>query len=372
MDDETPSPAQCLAQMMDRDADQITQTWVEHAERTQPDADPQRRAEMIDHLPEQIRGMARAIATLNRDMGEAASLATQHGEHRWKAGWRLTEVVRDYQLLRLVLMEHIEAAMDESLPLELRLAMHETLDGSIMQAVSEFTQQAQAGLLHDKQQLHEQVTDQAQELRDLAMRLTEAEYRERQRLSRVLHDGLQQYLVAAKMQVDVLGRLEGANKASSYAQKLLEKAINCSRDLTMELNPPVLEEEGLLPALQWLVRHVRQQGLEVSLHMEHEVEPTDPAVHLLLFECIRELLLNVVKHADVNEATVQVSGTQRQLRVEVADRGRGMAPEDQGNGGTGMGLPSLKQRLRLLNGRLHMRSQPGQGTQAVIEIPLRA
>lgn len=134
-----------------------------------------------------------------------------------------------------------------------------------------------------------------------------AEQRERTRLAKVLHDHLQQLLVAAKYQLAVLGRIgnEPVQSAATKATSLIDDSIAASRSLTAELSPPMLQDTGLSAGLQWLATRMHERhGLLVELEPEHDEElPGD--IRVLLFESVRELLFNVVKHAHTQVARVR-------------------------------------------------------------------
>src|SRR5690606_8411026 len=126
--------------------------------------------------------------------------------------------------------------------------------------------------------------------------------------------------------------------------------------------------------LHWLVRWMEEHhGLAVDVRMEPGAEPESDQVRVLLFEVARELLFNVVKHAGVNRAEVQVHAVEHtsDVRMIVSDTGAGFAAEAQGGGGTrgGFGLVSIHERLGFLGGRLEVHSEPGRGTRAAVTLP---
>jgi len=216
----------------------------------------------------------------------------------------------------------------------------------------------------------------AQQLRALAAALTMAEQRERQRLAQLLHDGLQQLLVAAKFRLGALERLpdQAVRDAAHEVGVLVSESIVSSRSLTYELSPPVLRQGGLVPALTWLVRWMEgTHGLEVRLKTVPDIPPIGEEVAILLFLATRELLFNVVKHAQVKVASVEVSSRATELRVLVADEGSGFDPKQlQVAGGTaaGFGLLSLRERLDLMGGHMEVDSAPGRGSRFTLVAPL--
>ncbi|MBP7619173.1 MAG: response regulator [Geothrix sp.] len=215
------------------------------------------------------------------------------------------------------------------------------------------------------------------QLANLAVELTMAEHHERKRLAQVLHDGLQQLLVAAKYRV---GALEGTGDTRvqeevHHLEELLVDSIETSRTLTYELSPPFLGEQGLLPALEWLARWKQtKHGLRVGLQVGRGLPPISEDQTILLFQAVRELLFNVVKHAGTKVARLSVQAAGDGLQIVVTDEGVGFDPARlrlAGSEAGGYGLLSLHERLGLLGGRLEIQSSPGLGSRFTLTVPLR-
>ena len=155
-----------------------------------------------------------------------------------------------------------------------------------------------------------QLEARAKQLRALAGELTMVEQRERKRLSKILHDGLQQYLVAAKLRMSelIVGARDGNLKQSALeVETMLSESIKVSRSLAAELSPPILRDSGLLSGLEWLCRWMAEKyELKVQLVMEMDPPSLAEDVKVLLFESVRELLLNVVKHSGTTAAKIQL------------------------------------------------------------------
>ncbi len=213
------------------------------------------------------------------------------------------------------------------------------------------------------------------DLQRLTGELALAEQRERQRLAHVLHDGLQQLLVAAQFRTTVLDTFPDPtiHDTATTLQTLLADALTASRSLTAELSPPVLQTGGLVPALQWLARWMQEtHGLAVRLLAQTSERRESEAVEVLLFNAVRELLFNVVKHAGVREASVAVTRTDDHVHVVVSDKGAGFDPARIHNPPrSGLGLASIRQRLEYLGGTITIQSAPGQGSRFTLTILLR-
>jgi PAS domain S-box-containing protein len=215
-------------------------------------------------------------------------------------------------------------------------------------------------------------------LRALAGELTLTEQRERQRMSKILHDHIQQLLVGAKYRLHALplGKNDAARNGAREIEELINECINASRTLTAELSPPILQEGGLAQSLEWLADWMADKhGLSVDLalqHADHIKVPQD--LKLLLFESARELLFNIVKHSGVKSATVGLRLVEGDsLQIEITDRGVGFNPESlhiTGTGLGGFGLFGIRQRMELIGGQLQIISQSGQGTHLSLTVPL--
>ena len=218
----------------------------------------------------------------------------------------------------------------------------------------------------------------ASQLQRLAVELTQAEERERRRVARVLHDHLQQLLVATQLALGkTVSKVQDSGLASGLerARHLLAEAIEESRSLTAELSPPVLYDRGLAAGLEWLGRQTEDKyRLTVEVEADPMAEPTDDTIKVFVFEAAREFVLNAVKHGRATSVTIRLSNLDEDyIRLAVIDNGVGCVPErlsPRSNAG-GFGLFSIRERLDLLGGRLEIASIPGQGTKATLTAPCK-
>jgi PAS domain S-box-containing protein len=218
---------------------------------------------------------------------------------------------------------------------------------------------------------------QSEQLRALASELTLAEQRERRRVAVVLHDSVQQLLVGARLQLVGLQRVpeEAVSRTAREVEDLINQSLAASRTLTYELSPPMLYEGGLVPALEWLARWTQDKhGLAVEVSTAGPVKLEAEDARILLFQAVRELLFNVVKHAKAQAATVHVDRLGDQIRVLVEDDGVGFDPAQryaEGGHAGGFGLLSVRERLNLLGGRMEIDSTPGRGSRFTLWAPIR-
>lgn len=202
-----------------------------------------------------------------------------------------------------------------------------------------------------------------------------AEHHERQNLARILHDGLQQILVAAKFRVSLTAR-NPAHEGLSEVTKLIDEAIAISRSLTYEISPPILHQVrgDLVTSIRWLVGWMHDKhGLDVEVSVSGEIPPVQETELLLFFSAARELLFNVVKHAGVRSAHLSLERLNGSLSMTVADMGSGFDPASSNRGKgdqSGIGLFGIGERFSYLGGDIHIDSAPGRGTRIRLTAPL--
>jgi PAS domain S-box-containing protein len=229
--------------------------------------------------------------------------------------------------------------------------------------------------------LEERVTERTRELRELAGSLTLVEQEQRRRISQVLHDDLQQLLYGIQMRLTMAqeraerGQMDALVEQTDRSLRLLSDAIMHTRQLTVDLSPPVLEGEGLVEVLRWLETHMRDlHALDVEIRGDPGIDVGSKEMRVLLFQCVRELLFNVAKHAETERATVEVGRVGERLCISVTDEGSGFEPESITRPGSGreggFGLFSVRERLLLQGGEMVVASAPGEGTRAVVYAPL--
>lgn len=212
-------------------------------------------------------------------------------------------------------------------------------------------------------------------LRSLANQLTTVQHRERKRLASLLHDDLQQLLVATRMK---LGLAKKNDDDLEEADALVSNAIDVSRDLTQQLRPPALYEAGLVPALRSLAEQMQSRySIEITVDATKpdSLEGLSDEVKALLFEGVRELVFNIVKHAEASSATIKLRPARKRLRISVVDSGKGfdmVALDHPSSASLGFGLFSIEERLRAIGGELAISSTVGRGTAVRLTLPLGA
>jgi signal transduction histidine kinase len=212
-----------------------------------------------------------------------------------------------------------------------------------------------------------------EDLRDLSRRMIWAHEEERTRLARELHDDVSQRLAVLAIN---LGRAELAAPQGEPAEAMRavrEGLVRLSDDvhsLAYQLHPSILEELGLAEALRTEGERRRRQGLHVRVHLDPLPAALADDVALCLFRVTQEALNNVTRHADAKVATVRLRQADGGLLLAVSDNGAGFDPADQDKRGR-LGLVSMRERARLVDGTLDIESAPGKGTTVIAWVPAK-
>jgi len=222
-----------------------------------------------------------------------------------------------------------------------------------------------------------EAVEQAQKLRLLSAELSLAEEAERRRIAEMLHEDLQQLLVAARMQLAALCRTREDAQREPIAREIadvLKRSFELTRSLSVELAPPVLYEHGLAAALEWLGAETRKNyNVEVIVEADSLANPKAADVRIFLFRAVRELLLNSLKHA--GGSAVHITMQHRRpdkVRIIVADDGPGFDPKSLDNKRTDsqtVGLLNIRERVSSFGGEFHINSGPKRGTRITLSLP---
>ena len=204
--------------------------------------------------------------------------------------------------------------------------------------------------------------------RDALRRVVAAQELERRRLARELHDETGQALTSILLGLKPLEDGPG-REAVAELHELVVTALQDVRRLAVELRPKVLDDFGLVPALERLAESFGEQtGLKVDFHSAIGDDRLPSEVETALFRVVQESLTNVVKHSHANRVSIVLTRRGDGVAVVVEDDGAGFDPADSGDG---IGLLGMRERLALLDGTLDVESSAGQGTTLVAEVPWR-
>lgn len=216
-------------------------------------------------------------------------------------------------------------------------------------------------------------------LRSLASELILTEHRERKRLATELHDYLAQLLVLGRLKIsDARSQVKASDpvlvKTIGDLDNIFIQSLGYTRTLMAELSPPVLYEFGLPSGLKWLGQHMQKYGLLVEVHLSQDHLPLPDDQNDLLYHSVRELLLNVIKHAKTSQASLSLSVEGNdQLRIVVRDHGSGFdaASLEAHIPSEHFGLFSIRERMDAMGGWLQTDSAPGRGTTITLGLPLK-
>ena len=212
-------------------------------------------------------------------------------------------------------------------------------------------------------------------LRQLSSRLLNLQDTERRRIARELHDSLGQYLVALKLNVEILRRSPAQMELWSQLEELMERCIAEVRTLSYLLHPPTMDAVGIASAARWYVEGFGlRSGLKLTLDAPNDPVRLPDAIELALFRVLQEALTNVHRHSGASAADILIRRSSGQVILEVNDNGHGMSQEmldrfREAGTGTGVGLMSMHERARELGGTIQIESG-STGTSMRIAIPV--
>jgi signal transduction histidine kinase len=219
-----------------------------------------------------------------------------------------------------------------------------------------------------------------EELRALAARLETVREEERIRIARELHDELGQALTSLKMDLSWLNRRLSANEEEVPRHLLTEKigamsafvdtTIKSMRNIATQLRPMILDDLGLLAAIEWQALEFNNRtGIGCHYHLPDEDLNLDPGRSTAVFRIFQELLTNVARHANATRVDIKVEVDQNCITLEVKDNGVGIA-EDQVFNAKSLGIIGMRERALIFRGDITITSVGGQGTSAILSLPL--
>jgi signal transduction histidine kinase len=227
-----------------------------------------------------------------------------------------------------------------------------------------------------RKQQEKKIQEHQRELASLTEKLLLAEEQERHRIALVLHDSIGQSLAFSKREISVLQKRspESVRKDLEYVKEQIELAIHQTRDLTFELSPTTLHTFGLEAAVEELIEQFAARGnLRYHFEATEEDKPLTEQVSTLLYRAARELLLNIIKHAEARNVSIRIDRQEKSVRMVIEDDGKGFDAsqlERAAHQQEGFGLFSIRERLTYIGGRFAIESQPGEGTKVTLIAPL--
>jgi PAS domain S-box-containing protein len=260
---------------------------------------------------------------------------------------------------------------------ELQKARHE-LKSRVEQRTTELkkTNRELRNEIAERKKAQDKLLIYQEQLRSLASELSLSEERIRRQMATNVHDRVGQTLAISKIKLESMRESVSSQelaKSLEEISRLISQAIESTRSLTFELSPPVLYELGFEAAVEWLVRHTEEQhGLAARFKDDGKYKPLDDNVRILLFQGVRELLVNAAKHSKAKRVTVSIRRVKNEIQVSIEDDGIGfdasrvhLRKYTKG----GYGLFNIRERLKHIGGHVEIDSKTGHGTRVTLSVP---
>lgn len=214
--------------------------------------------------------------------------------------------------------------------------------------------------------------DYQKQLQLLTSQLSLIEEKEKRRIATELHDCIGQTLALSKIKLGMLNKAAPSPELKNSIKEILhliEQTIKETRTLTFELSPPILYELGLSQAIKWLIDQFREKhGINIIFIDDNQNKPFDNNTRFFIFQSIRELLMNVVKHAQATHAKIVLKNHNNSLHITLEDDGVGFSSPPINH--DGYGLFNIRERMNHIKGEFEIKSVPGQGTRVTLVTPL--
>lgn len=229
----------------------------------------------------------------------------------------------------------------------------------------------------ERQKAEDQVVEYKDELRKMASELSLAEERERRNIAEELHDSIGQTLAMSNLKIGGLKKKTTDPKIVKPLGEfhlMIQKLIKSVRSLIFQLSPPILYEFGFESATEWLAEQMtRQNKIPISFSTDQQEKPLSEDMAVMLYKAVRELLMNIGKHSQASEASIQLARKKDHLYITVKDNGIGFDPNRKyykENATGGFGLFNMRDRLDYHNAKVDIESLPGKGSTFIIRAPL--
>jgi signal transduction histidine kinase len=224
-----------------------------------------------------------------------------------------------------------------------------------------------------RKQAEKKLLNYQKQLQSLSSQISLIEEREKRRIASELHDCIGQTLAMTKIKLELLRKLSASDEHKNIINEILqlvEQTIRGTRTLTFELSPPILYELGLRHAIQWLVEQFsKKHGITIEFEKYNGDIAIDDNIRFILFQAIRELLMNIVKHAQATKVKISMLLMNGNLKIVIQDDGIGFSGHSDAF--TGYGLFNIRERMNQIHGHFEIRATHRGGTRATLMAPLK-
>jgi signal transduction histidine kinase/CheY-like chemotaxis protein len=381
-----------VGRVIQRDMGALVERWARRAVREQPKAARAHHQALLDHLPRFLHTLGQCLAeNTDPDAAPQCAAAGEHGAQRWQEGWSLPEVVRDYQILRLVIFEYLEETLDRPILFREALAVGLALDEAIGASVQAYIRQRD-----------EEVRRVAADLREQAEALRESDRHKNEFLAMLAHE-LRNPLAPILTSVEVLRLLGPAEGGTAQARDILERQVRQMVRLVDDLLDVTRVAQGKLELRRStfeLARAVQQAVLTTRPLFESQghrlsVELPEQPLYLEADEArVVQIMVNLLTNAGKytergGRVTLTADREGDEVVIRVRDNGVGIEPEMLGRvfdlftqvgrsrhrsqGGLGIGLTLVRQLVELHSGRVTVHSDgPSEGSEFTVRLPAAA
>ncbi len=233
-------------------------------------------------------------------------------------------------------------------------------------------------LVRDKDRLYQESLRHQQNLRELSRNMMQSSEAMMRHLVRELHDDLGQALTAVRMDLGMIDRqlpADGPLRALvKEAREQISAVLQSMRSLSQLLRPPVLDDLGLVPAMQWYAERFRERtGIDLTLDVSGASERFPQAIEVALYRVFQEALTNVARHADASHVGVALQSDGATIALDIRDDGRGFDAQvlhDRPPADRGIGVVGMRERVATYGGDFHIESAPEKGTVVRLTIPI--
>ncbi|HEY2842169.1 MAG TPA: ATP-binding protein [Bryobacteraceae bacterium] len=309
------------------------------------------------------------IPAENRQVRGSEYLSNQVRQHRAE----LIQMVDQVDAISARQMAASDARMNENFGrLRYRLILIVGLALGVGLLLAGFTIWRTLCLEQELEQRYQEVLTTQQELKELSARLVSAQEEERRSISRELHDEVGQSLSALLMEAGNAAAHVPPGDAHfrqhvDSIKRLAEASVNIIRNMTLLLRPSMLDDFGLVPALEWQARELsKRTGIRVQVAAADSAGELPDALRTCIYRVVQEALHNCARHAQAHAVRVVVREEGSKIILSVEDDGRGFDARRV----RGLGLVGMEERVRHLGGVFHVQSTPGGGTKVDVELPL--